>query len=84
MPEDNGYFLSEFEVYRENIPERDGWITETIMRLAPSSYYDIRLRATNQRPEMPDYSDYVYAEAKTKGAYKYKLMLCKVLRIYLM
>ena len=84
MPEDNSYFLSEFQVYRENIPETDGWITETIMRLAPSRNYDIRLRAINRRPVMPNHSDYVSVEAKTKGKNEYTIMLCKVLRIFLL
>ena len=71
MHKHNGKFLSEFQVYREDISETDGWMTETIVHLVPSTEYDVRLRATNQRPEMPNYSDYVSVEAKTKGRNKY-------------
>ena len=58
---------TDFKIYRDNIPETDGWITETIMPLTPSSDYDVRVRATNQRPVMPNYSEYVNMTAKTKG-----------------
>ena len=40
---------------------------ETIMYLVPSAQYNINLQATNQRPEMPNYSKYVSLEVKTKG-----------------
>ena len=63
-------FLSEFQVFKESIQDKDGWITETIVRLPPSTEYDIRLRAVNQRPEMPNHSEYVSIKAKTKGKNK--------------
>ena len=44
---------------------------ETIVRLAPSTEYDVRLRAVNQRPQMPNYSDYLSVQVKTKGEKKY-------------
>ena len=50
------------------------------MRLAPSSNYDIRLKAVNQRPVMPNHSEYVPIKAKTKGNEE-KMTLRKVLRI---
>ena len=37
------------------------------MPLAPSTEFVVQLRATNQRPEMPNHSEYVSAKAKTKG-----------------
>ena len=61
--------LSEFKVFKDNIPETNGWITETILPLAPSSDYNVRLRATNQRPVIPNYSEYVIQRAKTKGKF---------------
>ena len=37
------------------------------MHLIPSTDYEVRLKATNQRPEMPNYSEYVSTGTKTKG-----------------
>ena len=76
---DNSSFFLEFQDYDESIPETDGWMTETITHLAPSTKYDVRLRATNQRPQMPNHSEYVSVETRTKGKNK-----CKVIRIYLL
>ena len=42
-------------------------MTEIIAQLDPSTEYDVRLKATNQRPEIPNYSDYVFVQVKTKG-----------------
>ena len=48
-------------------------MNETIAQLDPSTEYDVRLKATNQRPEMRNYSDYVSVQVKTKGKKKYDI-----------
>ena len=35
--------------------------------LVPSTEYDVRLKATNHRPEMANFSEYISTTAKTKG-----------------
>ena len=73
-------FLSEFKVHREAIPETDGWMSETILHLVPFTDYDFRLRATNQRQEMPNFSEYVETKAKTKGENNY-IWICAFPRL---
>ena len=60
-------FLSDYKVHKDNIPDKKDWITETIAGLVPSCEYDIRRQATNQRPEIPNYSDYVSMVSRTVG-----------------
>ena len=84
----NKCLQSDYKVDKDNIPEKKDWITETIAGLVPSCDYDIRLRATNQRPEMPYYSDYVSMVARTIGKKRFSLisniilliLMCKTTR----